>query len=212
MYWHHQPEEIMLQEPTTKQETVKEEPKTAPATEVAQVKNEATLNEQAIARGSSDTNPYQIGETATATVQYWEGTGLYTGKIINIYPETGTVLQYIRSGYVNQFNYTHVIDINATLEEYIYDGEEAKVIDQNIRAVLDTNNEIKFIRQLDAPRGRGDDRLRHYKIIDMIESPEKKSYETWSANTCPIVPQYIADFAKEVEASFGFTNTVCEPI
>jgi len=198
LYWQQQPEEFMLQEPTTEQAIAKEEPKKPSATEVSPVKNELGLNEQAIERGSSDTNPYQIGDIATAEVQYWEGQSLYTGKIINIYPETGTVLEYIGAGYVKQFNYTHVIDINATLEEDTYDEEEPKVIDQNIRAVLDTNNEIKFLRRSDEPRGGVGYRLRRYKIIDMVESPEKKSYETLSHNTCPIVPQYVADFVKEV--------------
>jgi hypothetical protein len=185
LYWHQQPEEMIQQEPITK-----EEPKKPSATEITPIKND-TISQDAM---TTYKNTFNIGDIAKASVMVHEGFIEYDGTIINMYPETGTVLAQIKS-HIAEFNYHHVVDIAATSITGAYD--EAPVtssVDTTIRAVLKTDGQLIFLRELNETN------VDRYKIIDLVTDTNEIVYHYISPETCPSLPQYILNYLAEVKA------------
>lgn len=152
-----------------------------------------------------DGSTLKVGdEVAVMRDLNYEGAYFYLGEVVDMYPETGCVLETGKLGVV-KFYYRYVIDIKATKKTKSYDSgmnfddEYMEPIDETIRGVVtlykDGQEIIRFIRNLD---GKGKEWFRR-RIEDSSEYEPAVYYDVklWVTEG---TPKEIIDFYNEGEA------------
>jgi len=164
--------------------------------------NETTIEdkhrEKTDEKGKRKNTPYEVGMAVQATAFANQQEIQYVGKVINSYAEAGTVLlvRGNRDDGIWEFSYRYVLDIHASLRDDGYDETNKKYktakTDETIRAVMTTENELIFLRQLNEQRTN----KKNYKIIDIVKKPETVFHHI-DDTRCVKLPRYVYDFLIE---------------